>query len=181
MCPNNLRVEFQAVISLELTHARARTRARRTSPEMSPWPFQWVGVAIQWRHAAVAAREGEARWERLKIMKLPKGWRFWSCRKAVPIESKLNFILWVTRKAQRRLGNELGNCMVDDAKTFASVVEWDSFSWAHSMNELVMPDVYVEIGFSWEARRRVGMRFFFLTLWWLVKIQILNCVSALGI
>ena len=41
----------------------------------------------------------------------------------------------------------MGKCMVDDAKTFA-----------HSMNELVMPDVYVEI--IRERPRSVGMTFF---------------------
>ena len=47
--------------------------------------------------------------------------------------------------------------MVDDAKTFASVGERHSFSRAHSMNELVMPDVYVEI--IRERPRSVGAFF----------------------
>ena len=81
VCHNNLRVESQAIISLELTHARAHARAPDFPGDES------LAIPMSWRCDSVAPRGGRGKGggskmgkveyyeaaERLKILKLPKG------------------------------------------------------------------------------------------------------------
>ena len=85
VCPNNLRVQSQAVISLEFTHARTRAHARARAPDFPG--DESLAIPMSWRCDSVAPLGGRGKGggskmgkvedyeaaEKLKILKLPKG------------------------------------------------------------------------------------------------------------